>query len=429
MRAGTPYESWLGFYEQELKRHALKIIDREDMPQAARELAELAERYNMKLDPYAKVWQLSVGQQQRLEILKALYRGADLLVLDEPTAVLTPQEVTELFKMLHTLTDEGHTVIFITHKLAEVMEICQRCTVLRLGKLEATVDIKDITDKQQLANLMVGKDVKLTTDRPEAHIGQTVLDVAGLNAMNAKNLPALKDVTFNIRQGEIMGVAGVDGNGQSELAACLAGLNKVVSGTIQINGTDTTHCKPRAILEQGVSHIPEDRHKMGMVKEMSVKENLIMMTYYKRPYSKHGFLDWKWIKIHAEEMCETYNVRTPSVEEPMGNLSGGNQQKVVVGREIDRNPDFLLAMHPARGLDIGATKYIQSRIMEERNKGKAVLLISSELDEVMELSDRIMVMYEGEIMGIVDSLTATRESIAMMMAGSRLDSLGKAEAQ
>ena len=400
-----------------------------DLDAEAKEVAELAARYNMTIDPYVKVWQLSVGQQQRLEIIKALYRGAELLILDEPTAVLTPQEVRDLFMMIRQLTSEGHTVIFITHKLAEVMEICDRCTVLRLGKLEATVNISDIHDKQELANLMVGKNVNLTVEKSTPKIGKKVLQVTGMQCKNNKGLQALKGVSLEIYAGEILGVAGVDGNGQSELVECLAGLRHIEQGHVMINDADCTNMNPRKILEKSVSHIPEDRHLMGMVSGMSVKENLMLMSYYKEPYSKGGFLNWKWVDNHASELCTEYNVKTPNINELAGKLSGGNQQKFVVAREMERQPDLLIAMHPARGLDIGATKYIQSRIVAERDRGAAVLLVSTELDEILELSDRIMVMYEGEIMGFIDGPYATREEVGMMMAGSHrnLERMGKTE--
>ncbi len=388
-----------------------------NLEKAAEEVKRLAAAYHMEIDPHLPVWQLSVGQQQRVEIIKALYRGADLLILDEPTAVLTPGEVGELFGMIRRLTDEGHTVIFISHKLAEVMEICTRCTVLRQGKLAATVSTCDIADKEELARLMVGHEVKLATSRPPAQLGDTVLRVENLDALGNQGLPALRQVNFSLRAGEILGVAGVDGNGQSELVECLTGHRKIEAGEVQIGGVQTTCLRPRQILEKGVSHIPEDRHKMGMAAEMSVKENLIMMAYYKEPYAKHGFLHWNWITRHSEELCKEYGVKTPSVEEKAGLLSGGNQQKFVVGREIERKPRLLVAMHPARGLDIGATKYIQQRIMEERSRGAAVLLISTELDEILEMSDRILVMYEGRVMAILEAETASRQEIGLLMAG------------
>ena len=390
-----------------------------DLNKAAREVKKLAARYKMEIDPFAYVWQLSVGQQQRLEIIKSLYRGARLLILDEPTAILTPQEVSELFVMLDHLTKvEGYTIIFITHKLAEVMQICTRCTVLRRGRFEATVDVCDITEKEELARLMVGRSVSLKTELPPANFGDTMMKVDNINALGDRGLPALEDVSFTLREGEILGVAGVDGNGQSELVECLTGLREVTSGSIYIDNVETTGFKVKDILKHRVSHIPEDRHKRGIAKGMSIKENLIMMGYDKPPFSKYGFLDLKWIAQHAEQLCQEYDVKTPGIEELSGKLSGGNQQKFVVGREIDREPRLLIAMHPSRGLDVGAAKDIRARIVKEREKGTGVLLVSTDLDEVLQLSDRIMVMYEGRIMGILDrDEEITRESIGLLMGG------------
>lgn len=388
-----------------------------NLKEAAKKFMDMAKKYNMNIDPWLKVSQLSVGQQQRLEILKALYRDADLLILDEPTAVLTPQEVEGLFQMIRQLKAEGKTVIFISHKLAEIMEICDRCTVLRLGKLAATLNIDEVKDKEHLAALMVGKDVELVTSKERANPGEVVLMVNSLNCVNERNVSALKDINFQVQKGEILGVCGVDGNGQSELINCITGLMRVQSGTIKINGNDVTNLSPKKILENQVSHIPEDRHKMGMIKDMTVEENLILMSYDKEPFSKHGFLNLKFIESHSKQLCETFNVKTPTIKEKAGNLSGGNQQKFVVGREIERTPNLLIAVHPSRGLDIGATKYIQSRIIEERDRGAAVLMVSTELDEIMEISDRIMVMYDGKIMGIIDQGEATRNGLGLLMAG------------
>ena len=391
-----------------------------DLKAAAKRFTEMAARYNMQIDPWMKVEQLSVGQQQRLEILKALYRNIDLLILDEPTAVLTPQEVEGLFDMIRQLTGEGKTVIFISHKLAEIMAICDRCTVLRLGRVVASgLPIKEITDKEHLAALMVGQDVNLVTAKETAKPGAEVLHVENLICLNSRKLKAVKDVSFSVRAGEIVGVCGVDGNGQSELIRAITGLLKPQSGKVIIGGADCTCKSPREILKHGVSHIPEDRHKMGMIAKMNLRENLTLMSYDQKPFSTHGVLHWKWIDQHSTELCGRYNVKTPNVAEFAGNLSGGNQQKFVVGRELDRDPKLLIAVHPSRGLDIGATKYIQSRIVEERDRGAAVLLVSTELDEIMEISDRIIVLYEGEIMGIVDQKDATRNSLGLMMAGER----------
>lgn len=388
-----------------------------DLNSAAKKFKEMSKKYNMEIDPWARVEDLSVGQQQRLEILKALYRDADLLILDEPTAVLTPQEVVGLFDMIRQLTSEGKTVIFISHKLAEIMEICNRCTVLRQGHVVATVNVKDVENKEELARLMVGKEVELVTEKKAPHIGDEILRVENLCAIGHDKRPVLTDVSFSVHAGEILGVCGVDGNGQSELVKCITGLHKVSSGKFYINSIDCTNETPKQILKHNVAHIPEDRHKMGMITGMTVEENLILMCYDQPPYSRHGILNSDWIGQHCQELCKTYSVKTPSIKEKAGNLSGGNQQKFVVGRELDRDPELLIAVHPSRGLDIGATKYIQARMIEERDKGTAVLMVSTELDELLEISDRIMVMYGGRIMGIVNQKDATREQLGKMMAG------------
>ena len=390
-----------------------------DLKTAADKFSELGKRYNMEIDPWAKVETLSVGQQQRVEILKALYRDAKLLILDEPTAVLTPGEIDGLFDMMTALKNEGRTVIFISHKLNEIMRICDRCTVLRLGKVEATVRIEEVQDRNHLATLMVGRDVNLITEKEPCKLCGVLLDVKGLNAKNDMGLPALKDMTFEVHGGEILGICGVDGNGQSELVQCLTGLRKPTGGAVDICGETSTDYNPRQILGLGVSHIPEDRHKFGMVGAMNIEENICLVSYKEDRYSSHGLLNWKWISKHSDEICATYNVKTPNSKEPAKNLSGGNQQKMVVGRELDRDPKVLIAVHPSRGLDIGATKYIQSQIVKQRDSGTAVLMVSTELDELMELSDRILVMYEGENMGVLPQKEATRERLGALMAGIR----------
>lgn len=391
-----------------------------DLKAAAKRFSEMAERYQMNMDPFCRVEQLSVGQQQRLEILKALYRNIDLLILDEPTAVLTPQEVDGLFRMIRQLTGEGKTVIFISHKLNEIMTICDRCTVLRLGRVAAAgIPIAEIHDKQQLATLMVGQNVELQVTKEEPHAANPVLTVKDLSCLSVRKLPAVRGISFTVRAGEIFSVCGVDGNGQSELVRAICGLLKPTGGQISVDGEDLTGKPTRDVLRHGVSHIPEDRHKMGMVARMNIRENMSLMSYAQRPFSRHGVMRWRWIDQYANELCAQYSIKTPSVSELVGNLSGGNQQKVVVGRELGRVPKLLVAVHPSRGLDIGATKYIQRRIVEARDRGAAVLLVSTELDEILELSDRIMVLYEGQIMGIVTQKEATRETLGLMMAGER----------
>jgi ABC-type uncharacterized transport system ATPase subunit len=390
-----------------------------DLEGAAEKIVALGKKYNMDIDPWAKVWQLSVGQQQRLEIIKALYRGADLLILDEPTAVLTPQEVEELFIIMRQLTSEGHTVIFISHKLNEVMTISQRVTVLRGGKSAATVNTKD-TSKEELARLMVGRDVFLRMDKKPCNPGETVLEVKGIECLNNKNLQALKNLSLEVKAGEILAIAGVDGNGQSELVESITGLRHVTKGQVFLNGKDMTNKPPRDILEEKVAHIPEDRHRRGLVMNMPIKENFMLMSYYKKPYSKGISLDWNYIETHSKELVEQFNVKCPNIEVQAKNLSGGNQQKVILGREIDREPNLLIAMHPVRGLDIGAMEYVHKRIIEERDRGAAVLLVSTELEEVLSLSDRIAVLYEGEIMGVIENDDNVNiEELGLMMAGSK----------
>lgn len=388
-----------------------------DLKTAAKNFSELAQKFGLEVDPWAKVSQLTVGQQQRVEILKALSHNVKILILDEPTAVLTPQEVRGLFDTMRMLKEQGHTIIFISHKLMEVMEICDRCTVLRGGKKIATVPISEVENTQQLANMMVGRSVDLKLDKKEATPGKEVLKVEHLCYTNRRGVQVLRDVTFDVRAGEILSICGVDGNGQSELVRCIAGLERATSGKIIIDGQDTTHKPVREILNAGVSHIPEDRHKYGMVGEMSVNENMLLTTYWKEPYTKKGFINRKWCMERSKQLCDAYNVVMSSIQGPAGKLSGGNQQKMVVARELDRSPKLLIATHPARGLDIAATKYIQSRIIEARDQGAAVLLVSTELDEILELSDRILVIYRGQVMDILPQSQATLEQLGLLMAG------------
>lgn len=391
-----------------------------DLKEAAARFTEMAERYNMDIDPWEKVYNLSVGQQQRLEILKALYRDVDTLILDEPTAVLTPQEVEGLFDIIRQLIAEDKTVIFISHKLPEIKAICDRCTILRRGTVAAAgLEVDKITDMGELATLMVGHEVKLETDKKQSEPGDVVLDVRNLNYTNERNIQALTDVSFDVRAGEILGVCGVDGNGQSELVKCITGLLQPDSGTIEIMGEDMTGKSAKKILQKGVGHIPEDRQKMGMVGAMNLRENFAMMDYDHKPYSSHGILHWNWIHEHSTKLVDKFQVKTPDVMEKAINLSGGNQQKMVVGRELARDPKLLIAVHPARGLDVGATKYIQSQIVEARDRGTAVLMVSTELDEIMEIPDRILVIYGGEVMAILDQKDATRNGLGLLMAGIR----------
>lgn len=389
-----------------------------DLKSAAERFTEMAKRYNMDIDPWEEVRNLSVGQQQRLEILKALYRDVDTLILDEPTAVLTPQEVEGLFDIIRQLIAENKTVIFISHKLPEIKAICDRCTILRRGEVAAAgLDVAGIKNMEELATLMVGHDVQLTSDKAEPHTGEVVLKVEHLNHTNERKIQTLKDVSFDVSAGEILGICGVDGNGQSELVKCITGLLKPTSGSIEILGHDVTGEGAKSILKLGVGHIPEDRQKMGMVGQMNIRENFSMMDYDHEPYSKHGVMHWKWIDEHSRDLVEQFQVKTPDVMEISRNLSGGNQQKMVVGRELSRHPKLLIAVHPARGLDIGATKYIHSQLLAARDEGAAVLMVSTELDEILEIPDRILVIYSGQVMAIIDQKDAKRNELGLLMAG------------
>jgi ABC-type uncharacterized transport system ATPase subunit len=389
-----------------------------NLDEAAKTLVSLAGQYNMKIDPWARVSQLTVGQQQRLEILKALYKGADLLILDEPTAVLTPQEVEELFLMIKKLTGENHTVIFISHKLNEILAVCERVTVLRHGETIKTLDTKD-TDRHGLARLMVGRDVSMAIEKKPCAPQKKVLELRELVCFNNKGVRAINNVSFNLRGGEILGIAGVDGNGQRELVDAITGLCRVESGHILINGYDVTNRSPREILEYKVAHIPEDRHKRGIVLPMNIRENMILMNYYKEPVSRHKILRRDVINSLQESLLKKYQIKTSGSDEPVKNLSGGNQQKVVLARELSKSPDLLIAVYPMRGLDVGASEYIRGRLLEERDRGCAVLLFSTEMEEIMSLSDRICVLYEGEIMGEIPASGAGIHEIGLMMAGAK----------
>ena len=387
-----------------------------DLDVAARRLEQLGKDYGLEVDPWAAVWQLSVGEQQRVEILKVLYRGADLLILDEPTAVLTPQEVDELFPTLKEMTERGHSIIFITHKLHEVMAISDRVTVLRNGKRVADLPTKETTPRL-LARLMVGRDLLESYDKPPMPPGPTVLRLEAVEALDDKELPALRGFSLEVHAGEIVGLAGVSGNGQRELAEVIAGLRPVTGGHIYLNGEEITHASPLKIIRSGMGYIPEDRMHVGTIPVFSVAENIILKDSDRPPIAKGPFLDFKQIRAYARRLVEAFSVKTPSLDTPVRFLSGGNIQKIILAREIARGPDFLLAAQPTRGLDIGATEYVHQRLLEARKEGKAILLISEDLDEITRLSDRIAVIYEGKLMGIVPGEEATPEQLGLMMAG------------
>jgi simple sugar transport system ATP-binding protein len=383
---------------------------------AYRRIKEFSEKYNLSVDPETRIWQLSAGEQQRVEIIKALYRGADILILDEPTSMLTPGEVEDLSAILRRMADEGNTIIIITHKLDEVMKISERVTVLRQGRVEASLDTAN-TNKRDLARLMVGREVLFRTEKADIQPGETILHVENLHALNDKRLPALRGMSVTIAQGEIVAIAGVAGNGQRELVETLVGLRAATQGRVIVDGKEVTKKPPRDIIEQGVCYIPGER-LTGLVPEMSVAENLILRTYCTQEFNRGVFLDQRAIAEHADELIAAYNVATPDRETPLRLLSGGNIQKVMLARESAQSPKLLIAAHPTSGLDVGATEYVWQQLLRERERGTAVLLVSEDLEEVFALSDRIAVMFEGELMGIVPTQEADLEEIGLMMAGS-----------
>jgi simple sugar transport system ATP-binding protein len=387
-----------------------------DRAAAAKRIRDISRQYKLEVDPNAYIKALSVGVQQRVEIIKLLYREADILILDEPTAVLTPQEVEDLFKVIHSLVEQGKSVIFITHKLKEVMAIADQITVLRNGRVVGTTTPAE-TNEQQLAAMMVGRQVILQVEKEQAQPGQPVLEVENLQVMDDRGNLAVRDVSFQVHSGEVLGVAGVQGNGQSELVQALTGLRQPVSGRVHILGRDVTDASPRKILDQGVAHVPEDRQKDGLVLSFPVADNMILNTYFQPPFARLGVLNADAILETAERETRMFDVRTPSVLTPVSNLSGGNQQKVIIAREFSRPIQLLIASQPTRGLDVGSIEYIHQRIIEKRDEGCAVLLVSPELDEVMSLSDRIAVMYEGGIVGIVPADQPTKEELGLMMCG------------
>ena len=391
----------------------LALLDRST---AAARIAELSNRYSLAVDPGAYVRDLTVGAQQRVEIIKALYRQADILILDEPTAVLTPQEADELFEIMRGLAKQGKSIIFITHKLREVFAVADTITVLRLGKTVGTVPVRGAT-QAQLAEMMVGRKVILSVEKREKEPGKPALAVEGLNVLNDRRLVSVSNVSFEVHGGEVLGIAGVQGNGQTELADALTSLRRVESGSIRLLGQDITHASPRQVIEAGVAHIPEDRQKHGLVLTYPIADNLVLSTYYLPPFS-HGIeLDQEAILANARTLIGKYDIRTPSALTSAGSLSGGNQQKVIVARELSRLVQLIIAAQPTRGLDVGSIEFIHKQLIAARDAGVAVLLISAELDEILSLSDRIAVMYKGAILDILPAKEATREKLGLLMAG------------
>ncbi len=392
------------------------LLDRARM---LKDVDECCQIYRIDVDLEAPVHSLSVGVQQRVEILKALYRGADVLVLDEPTAVLTPQEVEELFRAVRALKDEGKTVIFISHKLKEVLAICDRVTVLKRGRVAGTVETA-MTNIDELAEMMVGRQVVSTFEK-QAETRGTVLTVESLRALDDRGLTALKGVSFEVHSAEILGIAGVEGNGQTELIEALMGLRRTTDGKVFLDGVDITRATPKERIRSGISHVPEDRHKRGLVPDFSVLENLILGSHKEPEFTKWGFsLDFERASSFSRELVEAYSIQTPSVDAPARNLSGGTQQRVIVAREFSREPKFIIAAQPTRGLDVGATEYVRGKLVEMRDRGSAVLLVSADLDEIRALSDRIAVMYEGEIVAFRDPEATSEQELGLLMAGGRL---------
>ena len=387
-----------------------------DIQKAAEEVRAISEQYDLYVDPCQKIEDISVGMQQRVEILKALYRNADILILDEPTAVLTPQEIRELIKIIRNLTCQGKTVILITHKLREIKQAADYCTIIRRGKRVDTVEVEKTTE-QELASMMVGRSVSFSVKKEARIPGEAILQVKDLVVRDNRNLKAVDGLSLEVRKGEILGLAGVDGNGQTELVEALIGLRRVESGGIFVHKRDVTNMDPRKIIDSKVCTIPEDRQKRGLVSDFTVEENIILENFDRKPFSSGGVLNFQAIRDYAGKLIDTFQISPPDGTVRAGTLSGGNQQKVIIAREVSNDPDLLIASQPTRGLDVGAIEYVHSSLVAQRDKDKAVLLISLELDEIMDLSDRIAVIYEGKIVGIVDGPDADENTLGLMMAG------------
>ncbi|MHC5321276.1 ABC transporter ATP-binding protein [Priestia megaterium] len=394
-----------------------------NIKKAAQDIQELSNQYGLSVDPYAKIQDISVGMQQRVEILKTLYRGADILIFDEPTAALTPQEITELIQIMKKLIQEGKSIILITHKLKEIMSVCDRCIIIRKGVGVGTVNVQE-TNPDELAALMVGREVHFKTEKKTATPKEAVLTIKELVVEDSRGVEAVSSLDLSVRAGEIVGIAGVDGNGQTELIEAITGLRKIKSGSITLKNQELSTLSTRKITESGIGHIPQDRHKHGLVLDYTIGENIGLQTYYQKPMSKSGILNYKEMYKKAKELIAEYDVRTPSEYTQARSLSGGNQQKAIIAREVDRSPKLLIAAQPTRGLDVGAIEFIHKKLIEERDKGRAVLLVSLELDEVINLSDRIAVIYEGKIVDIVDPKETNEQELGLLMAGGTREKAG-----
>lgn len=402
-----------------LGQEPVKAMGILDMAEAQRQVAEISARYGLSVDPQARIEDISVGGQQRVEILKALYRGAEILILDEPTAVLTPGEIKELIEIIRNLTREGKSIIIITHKLHEIKLVADYCTIIRRGVFIDRVEVASVTE-HELASKMVGRDVSFSVTKQDVERGEVALSVAGLKVMDNRGIAAVDGLDLELHYGEILGIAGVDGNGQSELVEALMGLRSTVSGRIILRERDITGISPRQIISDHMCAIHADRQKRGLVMEFDVAENLILENYLRSPFSRYGALDHDEIYGFSNRCIEAFDIRPPQSSLPAKALSGGNQQKVIIAREVSNNPDVLIASQPTRGLDVGAIEYVHEALVEQRDNGKAVLLISFELDEILTVADRIAVIFEGKIIGVLDSTEADENKVGLLMAGGTL---------
>src|SRR6056297_430300 len=395
-----------------------------DQKTAKREVKEISEKYGLFVDPEAKIIDIPVGMQQRVEIIKTLYRGAELLIFDEPTAVLTPQEIDELFEIFKSLKEQGKTIVFITHKLQEVKAISDRITVLRNGKSVDTVDTEDVTE-EDVAELMVGRQVLLEVEKTEANPGKKIFEVNNLKVSDNRDIPAVRGVSLTVRKGEILGIAGVEGNGQTELVEALTGIRKIESGKVKVRDKDITKFDAREIKRESVAHIPEDRQKRGLIMDFNLQENVILGYHDLEPFSRNGIMKYNNIADYTQKLIDEFDIRGGGMEAKAKNLSGGNQQKLIVAREFSQNPEFLIASQPTRGVDVGSIEFIHKQIIERRDNGAGVLLLSADLSEVLSLSDRIAVIFEGEIVDVLDASETDERELGKLMTGSTIDAGGE----
>ncbi len=391
-----------------------------DMNKAKKEVEELSKKYGLFVEPEIKIEDITVGMQQRVEILKALYRGADILILDEPTAVLTPQEIDELIQIMKKLTEQGKTIIIITHKLKEIKQAADYCTIIRRGKKVGTVKVEDVSE-EELAEMMVGREVNFKVDKKEKEKGEEILKINNIVIKDNRNLSVVNDLSLTLHKGEILGIAGVDGNGQAELIEGLMGLRKIEKGEVYLKDENITNYIPKKIIERGMCAIPEDRQRRGLILDFDISENMILEKYDKEPFSYKGKINREEVKKYAKEIIEKFDIRPVDETSKAGSLSGGNQQKVIIGREISNDPEVLIAAQPTRGLDVGAIEFVHKYLVEQRDNGKAVLLISFELDEIVDLSDRIAVIFNGKIVDVLDAKTVDEKKLGYLMAGGSED--------